>query len=344
LFHSHGAWRRVVAVAVGLALVGAVGCGDDDSGDSGSSGAAAGTTSSSSGELTKVNVGAIPVANLAPFYLGIQKGFFKEEGLDLNVSSSLSGAPQNVPRLLKGDLQFVATAWLSTMLAREQKLPVVAIAPGDNAGTNADEDYCHIIAAADGPSKVSDLKGSTIAVNTLKNVGEVSMDAALDKAGVDPASVKYVQLPWPEMGAALRNGRIEAGWVCEPFLTQLKQTMKDAQDLGPSQVEVAPKLPISVYVTSEQYLKENPEVVERFQKAVIKSLAYAQSHVDEARAIIPTYTEIGPDVVKAMTLPSWNTSYDEAAIQALADQSEKYGILKNPVDVSKIKVALPDAG
>jgi len=334
-------WRRIAAVlVVGVALTGAIGCGDDDE-ESGEPAAAATETTETPAEITKVNVGAIPVANLAPFYLGIEKGFFEEQGLELNVSSSLSGAPQNVPRLLKGDLQFVATAWLSTMLAREQKLPVVAIAPGDNAGTTAEEDYCHVMTAPDGPTELGQLAGKTIAINTLKNVGEVSMDATLDKAGVDPDSVKYVQLPWPEMGSALRNGRIDAGWVCEPFMTQLKKEMKDAHDLGPSQIEAAPKLPISVYVTSEQYLKENPDVVKRFQLAITKSLAYAQEHPDEARAIIPSYTEIDKSVVDTMILPTWNAEYDDAAIQALADQSEKYGVLKQPVDVEDLRIPLP---
>jgi NitT/TauT family transport system substrate-binding protein len=330
------------ALVVGIALFGAVACGDDESEDSGGGASAAAETSEApaSGEVTKVNVGAIPVANLAPFYLGIDKGFFEEQGLELNVSSSLSGAPQNVPRLLKGDLQFVATAWLSTMLAREQKLPVVAIAPGDNAGTSADEDYCHVMTAGDGPTELSALEGGTIAINTLKNVGEVSMDATLDKAGVDPASVKYVQLPWPEMGSALRNGRIDAGWVCEPFLTQLKQQMTDAHDLGPSQIEAAPKLPISVYVTSEQYMKENEDVVKRFQAAVVKSLTYASEHPDEARAIIPSYTEIDQKVVDEMILPTWVPAYDDAAVQALADQSKKYGILEESVDIDDIRVPL----
>ena len=331
------------ALVVGIALVGAVACGDDESEDAGGGASAPAETSeapAASGEVTKVNVGAIPVANLAPFYLGIDKGFFKEQGLELNVSSSLSGAPQNVPRLLKGDLQFVATAWLSTMLAREQKLPVVAIAPGDNAGTSADEDYCHVMTAPDGPTELSALEGKTVAINTLKNVGEVSMDATLDKAGVDPGSVKYVQLPWPEMGSALRNGRIDAGWVCEPFLTQLKQTMDGAHDLGPSQIEAAPKLPISVYITSEQYMKENEDVVKRFQAAVVKSLTYAQENPDEARAIIPSYTEIDKGVVEEMILPTWNPAYDDAAVQALADQSKKYGILKESVDLEDIRIPL----
>jgi len=325
------------------------GCGSDDSSsDDASTGTAGGTQAAApaatsggqTAEMTKVNVGVIPVANLAPFFLGQEKGFFKDEGLDLNVSSSLTGGPQNVPRLLKGDLQFVATAWLSMMLARDQNLPVVAIAPGDNAGTSADEDYCHVMTAPDGPAALSDLKGKTIAVNTLKNVGEVSMDATLDKAGVDPKEVKYVQLPWPEMGSALRNGRIDAGWVCEPFLTALKQQMKGVQDLGPSQLNVAQNLPISVYVTSEQYLKENPDVVARFQRAIEKSLAYAQEHPDEARAAIPTFTEISKDVADNMILPTWDTQYNEAAVQALADQSKKYGLIEN-ADTSELMTPLP---
>lgn len=363
MLHRGWEWKLAAAIIVAAAILAVAGCGGDDSGSEGAAagaetevatsaetGAAAGAETGAAAEettpqeLTTVKVGVIPVANLAPFYLGIEKGFFEEQGLDLDVSSSLTGAPQNVPRLLQGDLQFVATAWLSTMLARAEGLPVVAIAPSDNAGTTAEEDYCHVMTAPDGPKKLSELEGATIAINTLKNVGEVSMDATLDKAGVDLSTIEYVQIPWPEMGAALRNDRVDAGWVCEPFLTQLKRDWPEANDLGPSQIEAAPNLPISVYVTSEQFLEENPDIVRRFQAAMAKSLAYVQEHPDEARAIIPTYTEIDPAIVEEMILPTWDTAYDETAIQALADQALKYGILEEPADVAALKAPFPLEG
>lgn len=337
MFHR-GMGRTLAVLVAALMLVVVAGCGsDDDSSTSASTGSAAGTSTSSAKELTTINVGSIPVANQAPLFLGVKKGFFAEQGLELNISSSLSGAPQNVPRLLKGDLQVVSTAWMSLLLAKAQNLPVVAIAPGDNAGETPDEDYCHVITTKEGGvTSVKQLEGKAVAVNTVKNVGELSIDAVVAKAGGDPTSVKYVQLPWPEMGAALRAGRIAAGWVCEPFLTQLRQEEGDQiTDLGPSQNVAVPKFPVSVYITSDTYLKSDPDVIKRFQTAVAKSNAYAQEHQDEARAIIPTYTDITPGVVAEMTLPIWNTEYDTAAIQGVADRAAEFKLVPEKVDVTE---------
>jgi NitT/TauT family transport system substrate-binding protein len=332
---SHRGGRILAALVAALALAVVAGCGS--SGDSSTSAStSSGGTGTASEELTTINVGSIPVANQAPLFLGVKKGFFADEGLKLNISSSLSGAPQNVPRLLKGDLQVVSTAWMSLLLAKAQNLPVVAIAPGDNAGETPDQDYCHVLTTKDsGITELSALKGKTIAVNTVKNVGELSMDAVLKGAGVDPTSVKYVQLPWPEMGSALRNGRIAAGWVCEPFLTQDLQEMQ-VNDLGASQNVAVPRFPVSVYITSQEYLKSNPDAIKRFQAAVAKSNAYAQAHLDEARAIIPTYTDISADVVKKMILPTWSTSYDTEAIQGVADRAAEFKLVPEKIDVSTI--------
>lgn len=337
---------RAALVAAVLAVGGCVAaCGSNSSPAASSAGGSEGTISASQGsggssgkKLTTVHVGVLPVANAAPFFLGMKLGYFKQQGLNLSVSSSLSGAPQLFPDLLKGSLQFVDTAWMSLLLARNQGLPISAIAPGDHAGTGASTDYCHVMTAPSGPTSLSQLAGKTVAVNTLKNIGQVAMDATLQKAGVSPSAVKYVQLPWPEMGSALRGGRIAAGWVCEPFLTQLKQQMKGVHDLGPSQANVEPNLPVSVYVTSKQYAASHADIVRRFQSALEKSLAYAAAHPSVARTVVPNFTDISSGIAKVMILPGWSPSYDLPAVQTLANDAKKYGLINQSIKASGLVV------
>jgi ABC-type amino acid transport substrate-binding protein len=81
--------------------------------------------------------------------------------------------------------------------------------------------YDAVLVKDSGPIRTpKDLEGRTVAVNTLQNVGPLTINAALEKAGVDYESVKYVEVPFPEMAAALEADRVDAAWVVEPFVTQ----------------------------------------------------------------------------------------------------------------------------
>ena len=66
-----------------------------------------------------------------------------------------------------------------------------------------------------------------MAVNTLNNIAEVVVKASLQKAGVDPASVKLAEVDFPEMGAALRKGDVDAAFVIEPFVTAERRERAD---------------------------------------------------------------------------------------------------------------------
>jgi NitT/TauT family transport system substrate-binding protein len=103
-------WRLCVVLGL-LVLVGslAVGCGGDDDEPSGGG-------SSSAAETTKVRVGMLPISNAAPLYLGIKKGFFKEEGLELEPVIAQSGN-EIVTALVGGDFQFGFIGFVPGMAA-----------------------------------------------------------------------------------------------------------------------------------------------------------------------------------------------------------------------------------
>jgi len=74
-------------------------------------------------------------------------------------------------------------------------------------------------------------------------------------------------------------------------------------------------------------------VVDRFKRAMNKSLEFAQSNPDEVRRIVTTYTKTPQEAADKMALPTWSSTVDEAAMQTLVDLSKKYGVLKGDVDI-----------
>jgi NitT/TauT family transport system substrate-binding protein len=322
------AGRRMGTLMATLALAALpvlAGCGGDDQSSSSSS-------SAGGQEVTKVKVGVLPISNVAPLYLGMKKGFFKAEGLEIEPQMGQSGN-EITTALVAGDSQFIFVGWVPLASARSKGLPVKAVSNADNGAKKAEDEWTVILVSKNSPIKdVADLAGKTIAVNALKGVGETDIKAALEKRHVDPNSVKLLEVPFPEMPAALDKNRVDAIWAPEPFLTQ--ELEKGAREIEAPLTTLGPLFPNGAYATSEQFLSKNPDAVQGFVRAIRKSLDYATAHPDEARATIPTFTKIPPEVAKKIRLPVWPSKIDRPHLQQLLDYAVKYKVIEKapPLD------------
>jgi NitT/TauT family transport system substrate-binding protein len=311
--------QRVLAAMVAAAMLVVAGCGDDG----GSSGGG-----SKEGGVTKVKVGVLPISNVAPLYLGMEKGFFKEEGLEIEPSIGQSGN-ELVTGMVSGSTQFAFLGYVPLMSARGQGLPVKVVANADNGAAAAKDEWTLLLSKKGSPiKKPADLAGKTIAVNALKGVGEVEIKAALDKRGVDPNSIKLLEIPFPEMPAALDKGRVDVIWAPEPFLTQVLG--QGGQNVEAPLTTLGSKFPNGTYGTTEKQIAEDKDLVERFARAINKSSDYATAHPDEARATIPTFTKIPPELAKKIRLPLWPTDIDKAKLQTLLDYAVQYKVIEKP--------------
>jgi NitT/TauT family transport system substrate-binding protein len=316
---------RVAALLVALVCaVGATACGDDDGGGGGGG----------EGEPTTLNVGVIPIADVAPLYLGIDKGFFKEQQLTIKPQLAEGGAAIT-PAVLSGDFQIGFSNTISLLIAASQDLPVQIISQGVLAGKSEEEAWADLLVLKDGPIKdAKDLEGKTIAVNTLKNICEVTIKASLEQDGVAVDTLEFTEVPFPDMNAALEAGRVDAACVVEPFVSQGKAGK--ARGIDPFYVRTAPDLTVATYFTSTEYAEQNPDVVDRFVEAMNKSLTYAQSHPDEVRQVLLDYTEIPPEAAEQIKLPIWRPDLNEPTIEQLSELSLKYGLIEEKPDLDEL--------
>jgi NitT/TauT family transport system substrate-binding protein len=316
---------RVATLLLALAFaVGIAACGDDG-GNGGGSG---------EGGPTTLRVGVIPIADVAPLYLGMKKGFFEEEQLTIKPQLAEGGAAIT-PAVVSGDFQIGFSNTISLLIAASQNLPVEIISQGVLAGKTEEDAWADLLVLKDGPIKdPNDLEGRTIAVNTLKNICEVTIKASLEKEGVAVDKLKFTEVPFPDMNAALEAGRVDGACVVEPFVSQGKAGA--ARGIDPFYVRTAPDLTVATYFTSKQYAQENGDVVDRFVKAMNRSLTYAQSHADEVRQVLLEYTEIPPEAAEQIKLPIWRPDLNEPTIELLSELSLKYGLIEEQPDLGEL--------
>jgi NitT/TauT family transport system substrate-binding protein len=306
----------IAALASALAIAAAAGCGDDDDSDGGGEG---------SSEVTTITVGTLPIANAAPMYLGMEQGFFEAEGLEIKPQVGEGGAAL-IPSLVSGDAQFAFVGVIPAITAVAQDVPIKIVTSSDDAAATEKDDWQTLVVPEGSPIKgVEDLPGKTIAVNALRGLAEVVISRSLEKQGVDYEAVKLLEVPFPEMPAALEQGRVDAALLTEPFLSAV--LAEGGTQIDAPSVETVPNFPNGVYVSSEQYIAENGDVVDRFANAMNRSLEYADANPEEVRRIVPTYTETPAEAAQQMRLPVFDSELDQEGIELEAELTAKYGIV-----------------
>jgi NitT/TauT family transport system substrate-binding protein len=281
-----------------------------------------------------VKIGLIPIADVAPIFVGIEQGYFKEQGIELEPQFAAGGAAIT-PAVLSGDFDIGFSNTISLLIASSKGLPVQIVSQGVLGGPDLSKPWADLLVPQDGPVKSpKDLEGKTIAVNTLNNICGVTINATLEEKGVDVSKLKYTEIPFPEMVAALEKGRVDGACVVEPFVSQGKAA--GMKGIDPFYAATAPNLTVATYFASKELIEQKPELVDRFKAAMEKSLEYSQDNPDAVRAALPGYTEIPADVAEKINLPSWQPELTEDTIARLSELSLKYGYIEKEPDLDQL--------
>jgi NitT/TauT family transport system substrate-binding protein len=307
-----------VLLAVAFAMAA---CGDDDGG------------SGESGEQATVRVQDTAGVPSAFLEYGVEEGFFKERNLDVQVTPSQGGATV-VPAVVSGDTDIGGSNLVSVLLAQGKDIPVKIVAPGTFVRGDEKQDFSAILVTGDSDIRSpKDLEGKTLAVNTLKNVAELTAKASLAKQGVDVETIELAEVDFPDMNGALAQGRVDAAFQIEPFVSLgLKEGHRivDRPYVG-----TKPGLQIGCYFTSEQYLSQNEDVVERFRQGVADTADAIAEDAAAFRKFLPAASEIPPPAAQKAILPAWKANNDQASLDLTAELMARYGVTEEKPDTSE---------
>jgi NitT/TauT family transport system substrate-binding protein len=268
-------------------------------------------------ELLPVRIATLAIDPSAEALYAQDMGFFKDAGLDAKMTI-LNNATAIVAAVASGavDIGFATTPGVA--LAHQRGIPVRFFAPA--AVYTGPVGNTILMALKTSPIKSgADLTGKAVAVSGLKDMTQFETASWIDKTDGDSKSVHFVEMPYPEMTAALEAGRVSAACLIEPFVTTAKSTSKVVANL--SDTLGGPYL-VGGWIAGDDWLQRNPEAAKRFAGAIRRTAKWANRHTKESAAVLVRYTKITPDVAAAMI----RTRYDERA--ALDPQ-----MLQRPVDM-----------
>ncbi|HEV8021984.1 MAG TPA: ABC transporter substrate-binding protein [Candidatus Lustribacter sp.] len=276
--------------------------------------------------LTTVRCGSVPLDGYGQPYFGVAAGIFRDAGIDLQITN-LANSGAIAAAITGGSLDVGLGSVSQIAGAKEKGIPYTFFAPG--AVYSADAPSSQLMVEKTSPIHAArDLVGKTVAVDNLTSFTQFATLEWLKKNGVDPSSVKFVELPYPAMPAALDTGRVDAALIAEPARTAALATARLVADTNAA---IAPTWFISVWFTTEAWMAANLALAHRLARAVVQTSSWANVHHPETAGVLETITKMPHDVILAMSRSRFGTKLDPALMDPLIDIAAKNNMISAPI-------------
>ena len=265
-------------------------------------------------QLEKIVIGPVSSVNSAPIRVAENKGYFREEGLMVEIKESPSG-PAALQTLLDDKAIDLATA---------AQMPIVIKSFHRNdyviigVMSTSDNDH-HILAMRDrGITAPKDLKGKSVGTR-VGSSGHFFLGLFLTYHQMRMSNIKIIDLEMTRLSAALLQGQVDAIASFEPYIYQARKALGDKALLFPSQGLFRDDV---YFVTRKDYLKDHTEALKRFLRAIEKADSFIFENKEEALEIVGQKLKMDKEGLK----PIWSDLVfklflDQSVLISLEDQA-----------------------
>jgi len=268
-----------------------------------------------------LRIAVSPIEPAAEVYYAKDMGFLAKAGLDADIQS-MQGSSLIVSAIVSNaaDIGFDT---LDGLAAQHQKgIPLVIIAPTHDYLSPGSLQTQALVVPANSPiQQPRDLNGKTIAVSTLHSLADIGARVLVDKNGGDSSTVKFVEVPFPAIPAALDQGRIDAAWVVEPFISVAKKT---SRVLAYGFDGISKHFAVGAWVATRQWANDHPDLVKRFAAVIHETAVWANKNPQKSGEILAKYTKLEPAAISTMARVHYAEQLTPALMQPLIDVAAKY--------------------
>ncbi|ODU07081.1 MAG: hypothetical protein ABS81_02960 [Pseudonocardia sp. SCN 72-86] len=302
--------------------------------------------SGGSGEVTTVAVGSPASISNAPFYIGIERGYFRDERIDLQLQT-FGSASQTIAPLGAGQLQVAAgspSAGLYNAIARDVKVKIVA----DSSHAAETGSYMALLVRTDlvdsGRFKsFADLRGLIVADYGDGGTPQAALARFAQAGGLTLADMKRTTLAGPDHVSALQNGSIDASISVEPIVTQAVQSGAAVRFAGTDAVD--PGQQIGVLLYGSDFISRDPDAAQRFMRAYLRGVRDYDAVLQDGKLtgpgapgiidIVSKYSKVPADVLGTIVSHGVNGdgTVNEKSLQADFDFWKSQGLIQGNVDI-----------
>jgi NitT/TauT family transport system substrate-binding protein len=278
-----------------------------------------------------VRIAVMGVANFTPLIVARDKGFFKDENLNVTWTTVNQGAIA-VEAVFGGSAEIGGGSIFEPMVARGNGLDMMFLTGSSRIRSSPPDNSGIAVRTTDSINGPKDLVGKKISAGLINGPNYAHAREWLQRNGVDPGSVQFLEIPFPQMADALFQNRLDAVWNVEPFLTFMVKS-GNARVIAYPYQENVPRMDITGYVARESWIKANPDVARRVKRAIDRATTdLINAGKEERDGWVAKYTGARPEIVTALNLAEFTTEFNVPSLKANLDIAVRQKLAK-PFDL-----------
>ena len=245
----------------------------------------------------KIQIGCTATSDCASAMVAVDEGIFRKHGLDVEMTPIAINS--NIPAaILSNSIQIGGPTSTVFLQAVDGGLDLVGIAGASVMNTTSNNAITAFVRNGITINEPKDFVGKKVGAPGLNAFLHVLFVKWLVEKGVDPKSVKFVEVTFPTMADIIKSGGVDAVLTAEPFVTRM--TNAGLGSVGARYaVDLARTDPIIFYAASREWAEKNAATVTKFRDAIAEAAVIVNTDRDKASASIAKFTKQPLDLVKA---------------------------------------------
>jgi NitT/TauT family transport system substrate-binding protein len=325
--------RCAAGVLLAVTALAAAACSSSPSSAASPPPAASGGASSSavggSGSVTNVTVGYVPYSDDASLFYAQDSGIFRKHGL--NVSFVAQASPVAVEASMASGTEqfgFITTPVLANLATKGANVKCVSTVDGNEPSDPAHDSTVLVAAKGSGITSVKDLAGKNVAEVQLTSLNSLAVQILAKQAGIDPKSIHQIAIPFPQMPAALSQGRVQAAVIVAPFAATA--LAEGATVLTHPNVQLFPGATVTCLDAMGSYLQSNAATASAFRAAMNESITYSKDHPDVVKKSLVKGLSLTPEAAaKQILATNFETAINVASIAKIENYLKEFGVISS---------------
>jgi ABC-type nitrate/sulfonate/bicarbonate transport system substrate-binding protein len=286
--------------------------------------------------LPAVRLGSnISDAFAEPWY-GVDAGYLQKAGIDATLQI-FPGSGATATALVAGAIDLGVIDAISVANAISHGVPLVGLTASGMFRVDLPSSVL-CVAKSSAIKAPRDLVGQLVSVPSLQSLTTVSIQAWLKRSGVDPNAVKFIEIPFGGVDAALAHGTVACGYIGEPLLSQALAT--DARQFAVPYTVFGPVSVIDMWVARRDWVEQNRDLAKRFVATMYEVAAWANAHPELTAPIVAKYAKIPLAQVRTMRRATYAASFNPATLQPQLDVAAEFGATPRRFTVDEIMAKL----
>jgi NitT/TauT family transport system substrate-binding protein len=292
----------------------------------------------------KVSVGVFPVSSSLPYFVALERGFFKEQNIEPEMTK-LMGGPPNVAAMMTNQIEVSAVLVTLEGLNADVKKPGVAMYIALNSQTKTWKMEQFVVRTGFKAETIADLKGAKL----LSAPGPANLNTAkaiLARNGLKEGDYTIDQLDMGQHVNAMTAGTFDGGYTLEPNASMMiKAGVARSLEAGVISKYILGDETADAYAAgcamTSNFIEKRPDVAKRFAAAWGKSIDFINKNPDEARKYLAKNTFTPDNVVDMVSMLGYVMVGDMSPkqigdLQKFADFGNSIGVVPEKLDVTKV--------